>query len=210
MLSSAKRVFFDRYVFKIYESVYEPAEDSFLFAEYLLREKGERVLDVGIGCGILGIVAGKNAQRVVGVDINPYALRCTRENAKLNGLVEKFSLVQGDLFRPLKRRATFDLILFNAPYLPVRRTYTGSWLEHAWAGGETGRQIIDRFILESPGYLASEGRILLLQSSLSDIERTLRNFAEKALKASVVNMIDLPFFESIALIEARRGSQSCT
>jgi release factor glutamine methyltransferase len=208
MLSSAKRVFFNRYVFRVHENVYEPAEDSFLFAEYLLREKGERVLDVGTGCGILGIVAGADAARIVGVDINPYALRCTRENAKLNGLIEKFSLVQGDLFRPLKRKAAFDLILFNSPYLPVRRTQKGSWLEHAWAGGKTGRQTINRFILESPDYLASGGRILLLQSSLCDIERTLKNFTEKALEARVVRMIDLPFFESIVLIEARRSNHS--
>jgi len=205
MLSSAKQVFFKGYVFHVHENVYEPAEDSFLFAEHLLREKGERVLDVGTGCGILAIVAGANAVRIVGVDINPYALRCTRENAKLNGLIEKFSLVQGDLLRPLKRKATFDLILFNAPYLPVPITDSESWLERAWAGGKTGRQTIDRFIRQSPNYLASEGRILLLQSSLSDVERTLKNFAEKALEARVVSMLDLPLFESIALIEAKRS-----
>jgi release factor glutamine methyltransferase len=204
MLSSAKRVFFEGCVFHVHENVYEPAEDSFLFAEYILREKGERVLDMGTGCGILGIVAGASAVSIIGVDINPCALRCTRENAKLNNLVGKFSLVQGDLFQPLKRDSDFDLILFNAPYLPVTRTESRSWLEHAWAGGKTGRQTIDRFIRESPNYLATGGRILLLQSSLSDVERTLRSFTDKALEARVVSKLDLPLFESIALIEARR------
>jgi release factor glutamine methyltransferase len=205
MPSSAKQVFFEGYVFRVHENVYEPAEDSFLFAEYLLRERGERVLDMGTGCGILGVVAGASAMRIVGVDINPYALRCTRENVKSNGLVEKFSLVLGDLFRPLKRKTTFDLILFNAPYLPVLRANGRSWLEHAWAGGKNGRRTIDRFIRESPNYLAIGGRILLLQSSLSDVGRTLKSFTEKALEARVVSMLDLPLFESIALIEARRS-----
>jgi release factor glutamine methyltransferase len=109
----------------------------------------------------------------------------------------------------LNRKAAFDLILFNAPYLPVPRTDSESWLEHAWAGGKTGRQTINRFIRESPNYLATGGRILLLQSSLSDVERTLKSFAEKALGARVVSKLDLPLFESIALIEARRSQQSC-
>jgi release factor glutamine methyltransferase len=205
MFSSTRQVFFKGYVFHVHENVYEPAEDSFLFAEYLLRQEGERVLDMGTGCGILGIVAGANAVSIIGVDVNPYALRCARENTKLNGLAGKFSLVQGDLFGPLKRKVTFDLILFNAPYLPVPFTDSRSWLEHAWAGGKTGRQTIDRFILESPKYLASTGRVLLLQSSLSDVERTLKSFREKALEVKVVSTLDLPLFESIALIEARRS-----
>ena len=43
------------------EDVYEPAEDSFLFAENLDVEKGAQVLDVGTGCGILGILAAEKA-----------------------------------------------------------------------------------------------------------------------------------------------------
>jgi release factor glutamine methyltransferase len=97
------------------------------------------------------------------------------------------------------------LILFNAPYLPAPSTDSRSWLEHAWTGGKNGRRTIDGFIRESPNYLSTGGRILLLQSSLSDVERTLKSFREKALKTRVVSMLDLPLFESIALIEARRS-----
>lgn len=205
MRSSAKRVLFKGYVFHVLENVYEPAEDSFLFAEYLLGEKAESVLDVGAGCGILGVVAGTNAARVVAVDINPHAVRCAKKNAKLNGLIEKFSFVQGDLLGPLSASRRFDLILFNAPYLPVECGEGESWLERAWAGGKTGRQVIDRFIRQSSRHLTLGGRILLLQSSLSGIERTLRGFAERGLSTRVVSVQDLPLFESIALIEARRS-----
>lgn len=205
MLSSTRQTSFKGYVFNITENVYEPAEDSFLFAEYLQREKCNSVLDVGTGCGILGIVAAANASTVIAVDINPYAVRCTRENAKLNRLIPKFSFIQGDLLTPLGAQGTFDLIVFNAPYIPVKRTKNESWLEHAWAGGKTGRQVIDRFIRQSSNHLNLDGRILLLQSSLSDIGRTLRRFNEKDLRAQIVSTQNLPFFESIALIEARHG-----
>ena len=83
MHSGSKRVFFGDYVFLVDENVYEPAEDSFLFAENLDVKEGERVLDVGTGCGILGIIAAKKAGEVVAVDVNPYAVRCAKENARL-------------------------------------------------------------------------------------------------------------------------------
>ena len=205
MPSSTKRVFFRGYTFSVPDNVYEPAEDSFLFAEHLLNESGNYVLDVGAGCGILGVVAAANAARVVAVDINPYAVRCTRENAKSNRVIDKFSFIQGDLLAPLNTEEAFDLILFNAPYLPTARTESKYWLERAWAGGRNGRQIIDRFIYQSPNHLMPRGRILLLQSNLSDIKRTLERLSQKGLMVKVVAMQDLPFFESVALIEARFG-----
>jgi release factor glutamine methyltransferase len=202
MSSSAKRVFFEGYVFNVCDDVYEPAEDSFLFAEYLQGESGKHVLDVGAGCGILGVVAAANASRVVAVDINPQAVRCARENAKLNRVIDKFSFIQGDLLSSLNISKPFNLILFNAPYLPTNPGEGESWLERAWAGGKTGRQIIDRFVCQSSNHLMPDGRILLLQSTLSNVERTLDRFSEKGLKAQIIAMRDLPFFESIALIEA--------
>ncbi len=74
----SKRVHFDNYIFNIYEEVYDPAEDSFLFAENFEVKEGEQVLDLGTGCGLLGILAAKKAERVVAVDFNPFAIRCCK------------------------------------------------------------------------------------------------------------------------------------
>ena len=82
----SKRIHFGDYVFDLYDDVYEPAEDTFLFAENLDVKEGERVLDVGTGCGLLGILAAKKAWNVVAVDLNPYAIRCAKENSDLNGV----------------------------------------------------------------------------------------------------------------------------
>lgn len=199
-----KQVFFGDCKFNVSGDVYEPAEDSFLFAENLAVEDGDYVLDMGTGCGILGIIVAAVATKVIAIDINPHAVRCAQENARLNDVLDKLFFVQGDLFTPLKTEEKFDLILFNAPYLPTDRDETCSWIGRAWAGGTTGRQIIDRFISESPKHLKQDGQILLMQSTLSDIDKTTLRFKKHGLRTTIVAKHDLPFFETIVLLRAER------
>jgi release factor glutamine methyltransferase len=198
----SKRVYFDNYVFNIYEEVYDPAEDSFLFAENFEVKEGEQVLDLGTGCGLLGILAAKKAERVVAVDFNPFAIRCSKENSSLNGLRGKIDFVQASLLTALNCSATFDLILFNSPYLPSEKGEDASWIGRAWAGGTNGREVVDQFIFEAPSHLKPQGRVLLMQSTLTGVEETICKFNEQGLKARVITEQKLPFFETLTLIEA--------
>ncbi|MEM4713453.1 MAG: class I SAM-dependent methyltransferase [Candidatus Bathyarchaeia archaeon] len=206
MPSPTKRVFFDSYFFDVWQDVYEPAEDSFLFAENLTVLEGERVLDMGTGCGILGIIAAKKALQVVAIDINPAAVRCAKENAKLNGVADTMLFIQGDLFTPLKAEEKFDLILFNAPYLPTEPFEGKTLIERAWVGGTSGRTILDRFLEGISGHVKVEGRVLLMQSTLTNVNRTMKILEDEGFKAKIIASLDLPFFETIVLIEAKANS----
>jgi release factor glutamine methyltransferase len=202
MHSSIKKAYFGDYVFAGCENVYEPAEDSFLFAENLCVNDGEHVLDMGTGCGILGILAAKNAREVVAVDVNPYAVRCAKQNAFFNNVQDKIAFLLGDLFTLLRETEEFDVILFNAPYLPAGEVEANSWLGRAWAGGATGRQVIDQFISQVPTHLKRTGRILLMQSTLANVEETQLKFVEHHMNAQVVADLALPFFETLVLLKA--------
>jgi release factor glutamine methyltransferase len=196
-----RKIFFGEYTFHVSKDVYLPAEDTFLLAENLVVNKNDVVLDMGTGCGILGILAAKRARRVVAVDINPHAARCAKMNAELNGVTEKMDVLRGDLFSAVKENEKFDLIIFNAPYLPSEMREEKNWIEWAWAGGPTGRQLIDQFILQASSYLKKGGRILLVQSTLSDVEETVQKLGERRFCARVLAQEKVAF-EAIVVIEA--------
>jgi release factor glutamine methyltransferase len=199
----SKKVFFKDCVFLVDECVYEPAEDTFLLAEQLRVEKDDTVLDMGTGCGIIAVLAAEKAKGVVAVDINPYAIKCAINNAEMNGVKETVDFRLGDLFQPIKLNEKFSLILFNAPYLPSEPNEEKNWIGKAWAGGPDGRKIIDQFLVGAPNFLANGGKIQLVQSSLSDMNKTLNAFEQIKFNGKVVAQAKVPF-ESLIMIEAKR------
>ena len=198
-----KKAFFENKVFIVFDGVYEPDEDTFLIAENLAVNAGEEVLDVGSGCGILSVLSADKAKAVVAVDLNPDAVKCTKRNAMINDVSKRVDAVRGDLFEPLSKGALFDLVLFNAPYLPTENEKPSSWIDYAWSGGKKGRELIDRFIAHASKHLKPEGRILLVQSTLSDVNETLRKFSKQGFDACVLAEKKIAF-ETITLILAKR------
>lgn len=198
-----KKVFFGNFSFIINENVYDPAEDSFLFAENLDVGKNELVLDIGTGSGILAIVASRQASEVLAVDLNPYAIHCANQNAKLNKVSGKILFIRSDLLSSIRPAVKFDLILFNAPYVPSEENELDSWLGYSWYGGITGRQVMDRFISQAPKYLQKSGKILFMQSTLTSVDETIEKFANYGLKAKIIATQSLAFFEKLILIRAQ-------
>ena len=196
-----KKTYFGEYVFEVDEQVYEPAEDTFLIADKLDVKESDVVLDVGTGCGLLAVLAAEKAKKVVAVDINPYAIECANRNAQINKVKKKIDFRQGNLFEPIKENELFSLIIFNSPYLPSEINEE-SWIGRAWDGGLNGRQIIDQFITEVPNFLLAGGRILLVQSSLSDLSRTFELFKKLGLNTTVIQEVKVSF-ETIILLESK-------
>lgn len=77
---------------------------------------GMRVLDLGCGCGLVGILAARlcGGENVVLCDIDPVAVEVAAANAARNG-VPGVKAVVSDGFAQLEETG-FDLILCNPPY----------------------------------------------------------------------------------------------
>jgi ribosomal protein L11 methyltransferase len=75
---------------------------------------GDRVLDVGIGSGILATAAALlGAGAVDGVDVEPVAVRAARENAARNGVADRIRVAEGSVGPSQPFQDQYDVVVAN-------------------------------------------------------------------------------------------------
>ncbi len=75
-------------------------------------QKGDSVLDVGCGSGILGIASLLlGAKEAVGVDIDEKAVDTARDNAEINGVSDRFTAICGSFTEKVEGK--YDIVLAN-------------------------------------------------------------------------------------------------
>jgi release factor glutamine methyltransferase len=186
----------------ICEEVYQPAEDTYLLLKAALNESKPTDEAIELGCGRC-LIAAALAQRVktlIATDINPHAVML----AKSKGL----DTVRADIFRGI--RAKFDLVIFNPPYLPTSdEEKIEGWLNRAFDGGPSGRDIVFRFLENLRDYLKEDGRALLLISSLTGLEEVKKKAGEVELDSCVV-CHERYFFEHLYVLRLRTSKPGFT
>lgn len=173
--------------------VYGPRPDSLLLAGLIpahVRE-GDRVLDVFTGCGVLAVTAAAaGAGAVSAVDVSRRAMLSVAINSRLNGVTVRAQ--RGSMFDPVLGQR-FDLIVANPPYVPsATDDVTARGAARAWEAGPDGRRFLDPFLERLPDHLGPTGRVLLVQSSICDTERTVTALSSAGIDADIVACQEAP------------------
>ncbi len=124
--------------------------DSRWLARATVRRPVKAALDLCTGSGVHALLAAAHSQRVVAVDINPRAARCTRFNTQASG-ASNIEVVAGDLYEPVGEER-FDLITANPPFVPS----PVNSLQFR-DGGRSGEEVQRRIIAGLPHHLAPGG-----------------------------------------------------
>lgn len=153
--------------------VYPPQEDSFILENQIKnylskfdKEQREKlkVLDMGSGSGIQAKAAisyGVKRINIIAADINPQAIKTLKE--------QKIPARKSNLYSNINKEKKFNLIIFNAPYLPEDRYDKNP----DTTAGKKGYEIILKFLRKSRKFLTPNGTIIILFSSLSNPEKIL-------------------------------------
>lgn len=186
------------------DEVYLPAEDTFLLLRAALSEacSEDLVLEIGCGSGLVSVELASKVRRITATDINPHAVCATIARA---GATE-IDVVRTDLFSGIKGK--FDLILFNAPYLPTEaEERTGRWIDYALDGGKSGRETINRFLRDLREHLNFRGRALLLISSLTGLHKVQETASSFGLTSEVMAS-ERCFFEQLHVLKISAANRA--
>jgi HemK-related putative methylase len=173
--------------------IYQPSEDSYLFADFLKKylsnkkNKPLKTLDMGTGSGILAKTTSKfiSPENITAADINPDVIKNLKK--------EKFKTIQSNLFKEIPKEK-FDLILFNAPYLP-RDPREPKDSQIATTGGKHGDEIPLKFLKQAKSHLKKSGKTFLLISSLTPIDKIKKYWPYKIVAKKKL------FMEEIIILE---------
>ena len=169
--------------------MYQPAEDSFFFAEFLqsyiakLKNKKIKYLDMGTGSGILAqtaLKAGISKQNITCADIDTEATTHTKSQG--------FKTIKSNLFQNIKQK--YDLITFNTPYLPQHKHDK----KPDTTGGKNGDEITIKFLKQARSHLNTKGKIFFLISSQTP-QNKIKKFNPKLVAEKKI------FFEKLLIFK---------
>lgn len=199
---------------KDYEKFYEPSEDTFLLMDALEVDMKRLnaleplvVVEIGSGSGLVinflaNHLANSRQALFFATDINENACRATRATAEHNS--NQVDVINCAFLTPLMDRINgcVDLLVFNPPYVVTEADELGSTsLQAAWAGGQDGRQVMDKLFPHLDHLLSPKGLFYLVclkQNKIDEIEELLMkmNFKMEIVlnrKAGIENLFILRF-----------------
>lgn len=138
--------------------------DSILLAASLGDPRGRRILDLGCGCGLQGLLGARGASEVVLTDIDEFSLLMTRLNAVINNVEHPVSIRHGAFYEPVVGEC-FDTILVLPPYVP---SVEGSATSLTVDGGPDGLAFIRQLLQGASAHLSSGGELLAICQMLCD------------------------------------------
>ncbi|MGC2191663.1 MAG: methyltransferase [Candidatus Dormiibacterota bacterium] len=157
---------------------------SHLLGEAVVTEvhPGDRVLDMGTGCGVNAILAATQGADVLAVDIIPHALDAARSNTERNGL--EIEVGQSDVFSEVEGR--FDLIIFDPPF---RWFAPRDLLEAAMT--DENYHSLSNFFGQAREHLTESGRMPIFFGSSGDLSFLRKLIEQEGFTAEVVAQTDL-------------------
>ncbi|MCA1766296.1 MAG: methyltransferase [Desulfobulbaceae bacterium] len=99
---------------------YRFSQDSVLLAHFFETSPFEKILDLGTGCGIIGMILAYRRPEiaVTGLEVQSRLAELARRNVAANQLSERINVVEGDLrnIENYCEAASYDRVVCNPPY----------------------------------------------------------------------------------------------
>ena len=200
-----------------YEIIQHPGKfcfgmDAVLLSNFARVKKGEHVLDLGTGTGIIPILltAKTEGERFVGLEIQEESADMARRSVVHNSLEEKINIIQGDIKEAVSivGPASFDVITTNPPYMIGQHGIANAQDSKAIARHEV-LCTLDDILRESAKILKTGGRFYMVHRPFR-LAEILSKMVQVGIEPKRMRMVH-PFIDkepNMVLLEGIRGANS--
>ncbi len=188
--------------------------DPILLAEFAALPSLGRVVDIGAGCGIVGLLLATRdaAAQVTLVELQPRLATLCRRNAIENQLASRVKVVQGDIRSPALRSdlagASYDLVVSCPPYYVLGRGGVNPTDEEAIARHEVHLPLAD-LVRAARRLLRPRGRFVVVYPT-PRLPELFVALAEQHLTPTRLRIVH-PYADEPGqrvLLEAQKGARS--
>jgi methylase of polypeptide subunit release factors len=160
---------------------------SGFLADNLDVSPNSKVLEMFSGSGALSFIAAQKAENVVGIDISPHAVECSKLNAERLGLSGKTQFRTASLWEGVGRDEKFDTIVANPPLLPA---IPENWLEMTVADSPEMSTTV-RFLQGCSAHLTASGCVQMAFSNACKVyfNNPLEFISEVAKQSGLTMMV---------------------
>ena len=185
--------------------------DAVLLSGYVKVKKGETVLDLGTGTGIIPLLlsAKTEASHLTALEIQEESADMAKRSVELNGLSEKITVVRGDIKEATKvfGKAVFDVVTSNPPYMNDSHGLKNPNMPKAIARHEILCSLED-VVREASGVLKPNGRFYIVHRPfrLAEIFEQLKKYKLEPKSMRLVH----PYADkepNMVLIECLKGGK---
>ncbi|MFV1951530.1 MAG: tRNA1(Val) (adenine(37)-N6)-methyltransferase [Nitrospinota bacterium] len=182
------------------ENGYRYSLDPFLLADFTSASKGDRIIDLGAGNGILSLLLSRKFKRsgILGLEIQDSLVEIARQNVLTNRLEHRIEIIKGDIkdVYLLFKEGSFDITVSNPPYRKIESGRISPNPERAIARHEIAITLLE--LLRGCGYLLRNlGRAFFIYHP-SRLKELLQG-----MKRSGINPCCIRFIHSKAWGEAK-------
>jgi len=184
--------------------------DAILLSEFVTIKKGDTVVDLGTGCGIIPLVLllTRSVRYAVGLEIQGYLAGQSGRNAMINGFSGYMGVIRADIRQPPLRPGSADAVVCNPPYRKKESGRINPDQQRAIARHEI-RASLEDILDASRHILRAKGRLAMIYpvERLVDLMSRMRKHGLEPKRMRIIYP-EMGSEAKLAMIEAALGGRS--
>ena len=165
-----------------YKRGYRFSIDSVLLAHFTPVRNNSTILDLGTGCGVLGLILlyryKNKGIRITGIEKQPDLVDLAHLNIKSNNFTDTFQLVPGDIadIKKLLKAESFSVVISNPPFYSLTSGRLSSEAEPLIARHQEDSGL-DGFVGGAAYCLKNRGRVVFIYPArlLSELFKSMKD-----------------------------------